>query len=145
MRLLSVLLKSAKDANAGNKKDLKTKPGDRDANTLTQQARYKLSPVAATAVDLGTGTDAMRNVLPWSKIKPAPGKHKLTYKELISKEALPIPVAAGLEAYWTSMEKHGMEDKQIEGIFNGVLLFGIEGFTGAKFQEDYSLEKKHKK
>lgn len=144
IRLLSVLLTSAKNANFGNKKDVKTKPGDKDANTLTQQARYKLSPVAGTATDLGTGTDAMGNVLPWSKVKPSPGRHKMTWKELISKEALPIPVAAGLEAYWTSMEKSGMHDSQIEDIMNGLLLFGTEGFTGAKLQDDYSLEKKKK-
>lgn len=144
-RVLSVLLTSAKDATVGSKKDVKSKPGDRDAQKLTQEARYKLSPIAGTATDLGTGTDAIGNVMPWSNIKPSPGRHKLTWKEVITKEALPIPVAAGLEAYWTSMEKHGMPPSQINSIMNGILLFGIEGLTGAKYQQDFSLDKKHKK
>lgn len=143
-RLLYTLLGAAKDANVGSKKEVKRKPGDKEANALTQQARYKLSPVAGTATDLATGTDPMGNVLPWSNIKPSAGRHKLTWKEMISKEALPIPVAAGLEGYWDSMKKEGMPESQIEGIFNGLLLFGVEGFTGAKLQSDYSLEKKKK-
>lgn len=142
VRLLSSLLGQAYLANTADAKDLKRKPGDKDASTLAQQARYKLSPIAGTVTDVGTGTDAMGNVLPWSNVKPATGKKKKTWQEFISQEALPIPVAAGLEAYWHSMEKSGMSNDEISGIMNGILLFGVEGFTGAKLQDDYSLDKK---
>lgn len=138
-RLLSVLLGQAYKANTADAKDLKQKPGDKEAATLTQQARYKLSPIAGSAVDIGTGTDPLGNVLPWSNVKPATGKRKLTWKEFISQEALPIPVSAGLEAYWDSMRERGVPEEQANSIFSGLILFGTEGLTGAKLQEDYSL------
>jgi hypothetical protein len=40
------------------------------------------------------------------------------------------------------MEAKGMSKNQINGIFNAILLFGIEGLTGARYQDDYSLQKK---
>jgi hypothetical protein len=92
--------------------------------------------------DTYSGSDAMGNVLPWSKVKPGPGRHKMTWDEFIGQEALPIPVQAGLEAYHNSMETKGMSKSQIKGIMSGILLFGIEGFTGAKYQDDYSLKDK---
>lgn len=141
-RLLSSLLGQAYKANTADAKDLKQKPGDKEANTLTQQARYKLSPLAGSVVDVATGTDPMGNVLPWSNVKPSTGKRKLTWKEFISQEGLPIPVSAGLEAYWDSMRERGVPESEASDIFSGLLLFGTEGLTGAKLQKDYSLDQK---
>jgi hypothetical protein len=141
-RLLWTLGKFAYKANLGSKKDVQKSPGEGEKNELTRQARYKLSPIASDVADISSGTDAMGNVLPWSKIKPPPGRHKLTWDELIGQEALPIPVQAGIEAFHSSMEAKGMSKNQINGILNGLLLFGIEGFTGAKYSDDFSLQKK---
>ena len=35
-----------------------------------------------------------------------------------------------------------MSKNAINGLMNGLLLFGIEGLTGAKYQDDFSLTKK---
>lgn len=139
-RLLSVLLGQAYKANTAEAKDLKQKPADKEGSTVLKQLRYKASPIAGTTTDILTGTDALGNTLPWSNVKPDKGKHKLSWKEFISQEALPIPVAAGLEAYWDSMSERGVPEEQASSIFNGLLLFGTEGLTGAKLQEDYSLK-----
>ena len=41
-----------------------------------------------------------------------------------------------------SMEERGMTKPQVNDLLNGLLLFGVEGFTGAKMSPDYSAEKK---
>ena len=141
-RLLFTLTAAGYKANFGDKKDLKRNPGDTEKNELARQERYKLSPLASDVADVYTGADATGNVLPWSKVRPGPGRHKMTWDEFIGQEALPIPVQAGLEAYHNAMETKGMTKSQINGIMSGILLFGIEGFTGAKYQDDYSLKEK---
>lgn len=141
-RLLYTLTSFAYKANFGRKKDVQRKPGDQESKQIVKQLRYKESPLASDVTDLYTGTDAMGNVLPWSKVKPQKGAHKLTWDELIGQEVLPIPVQAGIGAYHDAMEKKGMSKSLINGIMTGVLLFGIEGATGAKYQDDYSLQKK---
>jgi len=139
IRLLSVIGGQAYLANVGDRKDVKKKPGDKDSDTITKQARYKLSPAAGTVTDLATGTDALGNTLPWSDVKPAKGKHQLTWKEVFASETLPIPIQAGLQSYYESMEKNGMPENQINAILKAAIIFGLEGFTGAKYQDDYSL------
>lgn len=140
LRLLSIITKEAYLSAYGEKQDLRTKPGDKDASTLTSQARYKLSPIAASAVDLLTGTDAMGNPLPWTNIEPSKGRHKIDWTEFAWQQT-PIPISAGAKAAMDGMRERGVSNPEINDIFNGLLHFTVEGFTGAKASTDYSLGK----
>ena len=139
IRLLSALTKEAYLAAYGTPKELRTKPGDKDAQTLFQQARYKLSPLAGDVADVATGTDAMGNIEPWSNLKPSTGRHKMDWFDYASQQ-LPIPIAAGIGAVTDAMQERGMSKPQINDILNGALQFTVEGFTGAKLNPDYSLQ-----
>lgn len=139
LRLLSTLTKEAYLSIYGDAKDLRTKPADKDAQTLFQQARYKLSPLAGDVADVATGTDAMGNVEPWSNIKPSSGRHKMDWFDYGTQQ-LPIPIAAGISAVTDAMQERGMSRPEINDILNGALQFTVEGFTGAKLNPDYSLE-----
>ena len=139
IRLLSTLTKEAYLSRYGDSKDLRTKPSDKDAQTLFQQARYKLSPLAGDVADVATGTDAMGNVEPWSNIKPSTGRHKMDWFDYGTQQ-LPIPIAAGIGAVTEAMQERGMSKPEINDILNGALQFTVEGFTGAKLNPDYSLE-----
>jgi broad specificity phosphatase PhoE len=139
LRLLSVIGREAYLTRYGDKQDLRTKPGDKDASTLASQARYKLSPLAGTGVDILTGTDAMGNVLPWANIQPSKGRHKIDWGEFALQQT-PLPIAAGAQAVYDGMRERGVPTPQINDIFNGALQFGVEGFTGVRLSPDYSLE-----
>lgn len=141
LRLLSVVGHEAVLSATGNKKELKTKPGDKDASTLASQVRYKLSPIAGEGADMLTGTDAMGNPLPWSNVPPGPGRHKMDWTEYGTMQ-LPIPIEAGVKAAVDGMRERGVSKLQINDIMNGLLQFGVEGFTGVKMAEDYSLQQK---
>lgn len=140
IRLLSIITKEAYLSAYGNKQELRTKPGDKDASTITSQARYKLSPLAGSGADILTGTDAMGNPLPWSNVAPPKGRHKIDWTEFAWQQT-PIPIAAGAKAAMDGMRERGMSDPEINDIFNGLLHFSVEGFTGVKASPDYSLEK----
>lgn len=139
LRLLSVVTREAYLSAYGDKKDLRIKPGDKDASTISSQVRYKFSPIAATGADMLTGTDAMGNPLPWSNVTPSKGKHKIDWFEFAWQQA-PIPIAAGAKEIFDGMRERGMSTPQINDVFNGALQFGLEGFTGVKMMPDYSLE-----
>lgn len=141
MRLLWSLGMEAYLSRYGDKKDLRTKPGDKDASTITSQLRYKLSPVAGEVADFGTGTDAMGNVLPWSNVTPEKGRYKMDWIDYASQQ-LPIPIAAGFKAAFDGMRERGMSDASINDIMNGIMQAGIEGFTGVRMNDDYSLDQK---
>lgn len=140
IRLLSVIGRGTYLTIFGDQKDLRTKPGDKDASTITQQARYKLSPLAGSIADVATGTDAMGNVLPWSHVKPSTGRIKMTWPDYAWNQ-MPIPIAAGYNSYMESMRERGVPHSTTNAWFNGALQFGVEGFTGVKMSPDYDLQK----
>lgn len=140
MRLLTVLGRGAYLSVEGTPRELKTKPQDKDFETIGQQARYKASPIMGTGLDLLTGQDALGNPLPWSNIRPGFGKHKLDFWTEYVPDQLPIPIEAGVKAAVDGMRSRGMSDIQINDIGNGLLQFGVEGFTGVKMSDDYSLK-----
>lgn len=140
LRLLNTLGMSGYKAYFGDKKDLRTKPNDKDAQTIWQQLRYKAAPLPGDLLELGTGQDAMGNTLPWSKVPPGKSRKQLSGKEFASDLLLPIPIAAGFNSYYDAMDKQGVSADKIKAIWDGTLTGFIEGFTGAKYEPDYSLE-----
>lgn len=142
MRLLHTIGMEAYKAYYGDKKDLRIKPNDKDASTLWQQMRYKMAPLPGDIMELATGQDAMGNTVPWSKVTPGKGRKQLTGWDYARDVALPIPVAAGFNAYYDGMDKHDVPAQKIKAIWDGVITGTIEGFAGAKYERDYSLEEK---
>lgn len=140
LRLLNTVGMGAYHAYFGDKKDLRTKPNDRDASTLWQQLRYKEAPLAGDITDVLTGQDAMGNTLPWSKITPGKGRKQLDGWDYAGNLLLPIPIAAGVNAYSESMKSQGVPASTAKAVWDGILTGTIEGFTGAKYQPDYSLD-----
>jgi broad specificity phosphatase PhoE len=140
LRLLNTVGMGAYKAYFGDKKDLRTKPNDKDAQTLWQQLRYKEAPLAGDITDVVTGQDAMGNTLPWSKVAPGKGRKQLGAVDYAENLLLPIPIAAGFNAYHESMESQGVPASTTKAVWDGALTGLIEGFTGAKYQPDYSLQ-----
>jgi broad specificity phosphatase PhoE len=140
LRLLHTIGTLAYNANLGEKKDNKMKPDDKDAQLLWRQLRYKAAPLPGDVLEAATGQDAMGNTLPWSKVPPAKGRKQLTVMDYGRDLLLPIPVAAGFNAYYDAMEKQGVPPNKIKAIWDGSITGLIEGFAGAKYEPDYSLE-----
>lgn len=138
LRILEGLGVMAYYSGFGDKKDLRTTPQDKAGRTLITQARYKLSPIGGIIAEGAFGTDALGNPTPWSQVKPGPGRHKLNWTEYGTSQ-LPIPIAAGIKAAIESMQEKGMTNPQINDVMNGLLQFGVEGFTGVKVANDFSL------
>ena len=139
IRLLSTIGAGAVTSVTGLPKGQRTTPGEKDERTIGQQLRYKASPIAATALDITTGQDAMGNVMPWSQLKPGKGKIKYTWAEF-GTEQLPIPFAAGFKDAYESMRERGVSEVDADAIVGGLVQFGVEGFTGAKLQPDFELQ-----
>ena len=101
--------------------------------------RYKASPIAEFGADVATGQDAMGNVMPWSSVKPGKGKYKMDWGEWATQQ-LPIPLASGAKEVYDGMRERGMSAPQANDFMNGLLQAGVEMFTGAKVQHDYTLD-----
>lgn len=144
IRLLSTVGAGAVTSVKGPEKGQRGTPNDKDASTAWQQLRYKASPIAGTTLDVVTGQDAVGNVMPWSKLTPSKGRIKYSWKEF-GAEQLPIPFAAGIKDAYESMRERGASEFQANDIISGVIQFGVEGFTGAKLQPDYGLQKEAEK
>lgn len=142
LRLLHTLGSEAYKAYFGEKKDLRVKPNDKDATTLWQQMRYKMAPLPGDIMELGTGQDAIGNTVPWSKVTPGKDRKQLTGWDYTRDVALPIPIAAGFNAYYDTMEKQNVPSQKTKAIWDGVITGTIEGFAGAKYEPDYSLDDK---
>lgn len=142
IRLLHTIGMEAYKAYFGDKKDLRVKPNDKDATTLWQQLRYKMAPLPGDILELGTGQDAMGNTVPWSKVTPGKGRKQLTGWDYARDVALPIPIAAGFNAYFDSMDKNDVPAQKTKAIWDGVITGTIEGFAGAKYEPDFSLDEK---
>lgn len=142
LRLLNTIGTQAYVASFGDKKDMRTKPNEKDAATLWQQLRYKAAPLPGDILNVATGQDAMGNTMPWAKVPPGKGRKQLSGKQYASDLLLPIPIAAGFNSYWEAMDKQDVPAHITKAVFDGTLTGLIEGFTGAKYQPDYSLEEK---
>jgi len=129
-------------AYAGNKKDLRKKPGEQESNAFLTQARYKLSPFASTVTDVLTGTDAMGRPVPFSHVKPKHGEKRYGFLEYIAHQQTPIPFSEGLKETISSMKERGMNNAQIEDILKGIAIGTLTGGTGVKIQ-DMPKHKKH--
>lgn len=140
LRLLHTLGTLAYNANMGDKKDNRMKPNDKEAQLLWTQLRYKAAPLPGDILEAATGQDAMGNTLPWSKVPPGKGRKQLTGTDYGRDLLLPIPIAAGFNAYYDAMDKQGVAPSKIKAIWDGALTGTIEGFAGAKYEPDYSLE-----
>ncbi len=142
MRFIASLINEADLAYTGTKKELREKPGDKNAKTIGTQVRYKLSPFMSTVVDLASGTDAMGRPLPYSHVAPKKGDTPHTFWSYIGEQQLPIPIAEGIKSTVESMKARGMSTPQIKDILGGIASGVISGGTGAKVSTDRSLEPK---
>lgn len=140
IRLLSTVGAGAITSVKGLPKGQRTTPNDKDIQTFGQQLRYKASPIAGSMLDAVTGQDAMGNIMPWSNLKPQKGRIKYTWAEF-GTEQLPIPFAAGFKDAYESMRERGLSEPDANAILGGIIQFGVEGFTGAKLQPDFELQK----
>jgi len=107
-----------------------------DAKSSFQYGRGKLSPFAATVVDLKTGTDYSGNTLPYNKDKPATGKHQLSWGEY-GWEKAPIPVADAAKTVHESMMDNGLSKAQTDTYLKGLLAFFEAGTTGFRINDSY--------
>lgn len=140
IRLLKQLGGEAVLSVTGTRKELRTKPQDKDAQTIFQQLRYKASPIASFVDEGVFGSDAMGNPTPWSNIPPDRIHHKLDFWTEYVPSHAPIPVAAGVKAAVDGMRERGMSQYQINDFWNGILQTFVEGGTGVKMSDDYSLK-----
>lgn len=110
-----------------------------DAKSAFAYGRGKLSPFAATLVDLKTKTDFGGNTLPYNSDKPAAGKHQLTWKEYAWEKA-PIPVADAAKTMYESMVDNGMTKPKADEYLKGLVSFIEAGSTGFRISESYHKE-----
>ncbi len=107
-----------------------------DAKSAFSYGRGKLSPFAATLVDLKTGTDYGNNTLPFNSDKPGTGKHQLTWSEY-GWEKAPIPVADAAKKMYESMLDNGMTKAKADDYLKGLLAFTEAGTTGFRISDSY--------
>lgn len=140
IRLLSTIGAGTVSSVKGLPKGQRDSPSKKDIETIGQQLRYKVSPIAGSTLDVVTGQDAVGNVMPWSKLKPEKGRIKYSWAQF-GAEQLPIPLAAGIKDAYDNMRERGATSVQANDIISGLIQFGVEGFTGAKLQSDLELQK----
>jgi hypothetical protein len=121
-------------------------PLERVYKAVGTQARYKLSPFASTALDIGTQEDAMGRQLgflpyPFVKQKPKKGEKPYTFLEYVEQQQTPIPISEAIHEMHSSMKAKGMKESQIDDVLKAIAVGGISGFTGAKINQPV----KHKK
>ena len=104
--------------------------------------RGKLAPLYSTVADFVTQQDYNKNPLPFSKDKPTPGHHKLTWGEYLWQKA-PLPVAEAATVTYKSAEESGADKVTLRHVFNGFLSGAISGGTGFRVSEYDKEEAKH--
>jgi hypothetical protein len=133
--LYSMLHPSYIGIEGGTRKEMRETPGNKMTNILATQARYKLSPVASTGIDIITQTDAMGRPLWYSQVKPRRGQSPYEFYEYLAHQQTPIPVAEYFKELTTSMEENGMGKAQIKDYINAIAVGAISGGTGIKVSE----------
>ena len=104
--------------------------------------RGKLAPLYSTVADFVTQQDYNKNPLPFSKDKPTPGHHRLTWGEYLWQKA-PLPVAEAATVTYKSAEESGSDKVTLRHVFNGFLSGAISGGTGFRVSEYDKEEAKH--
>lgn len=141
LRFVASLLQEGARANGIIKTGEKSKPGDVEGRKILQQLTNKLNPAAGDIEEGFSGTDMMGNPLPWSSVKAAAGKEKLSWSDYLSTK-LPIPIAEGIKTFSDAAKENGMPKDELDNYLQAFLIGALTGTTGAKIGPDYSQQQK---
>jgi len=125
-----------------NKQELGRKTrADELIKTVYKYGASKLHPAISTVKDFTTAHDFSGNTMPYSNDKPLNKfAHKLTWKEYIYSNHLPIPASEVAKTVYEGMRNEGLSEAQTSDILTGIMKGIIVGGTGLKVGNEYNTQ-----